>query len=114
MKESAGIKVVQAVRKVYGGDYFFSQKISDRFIGNIVWQLCKDGKESPLDILNPCEIEVLQLVVEGKISSEIADILSLSPKTIETYRSRLMNKMSIEDIPRLVKFAIQNGLTTQE
>jgi DNA-binding CsgD family transcriptional regulator len=50
--------------------------------------MCNDGKESPLDILSPREIEVLQLVVEGKTSSEIADILSLSPKTIEKYRSR--------------------------
>jgi DNA-binding NarL/FixJ family response regulator len=114
LKESAGVEVVQAVRKVHGGDCFFSQKISDRFIGNIVWQLCNDGVESPLDILSPREIEVLQLVVEGKTSSEIADILSLSPKTIETYRSRLMNKLGIEDIPSLVKFAIQHGLTTLE
>ena len=114
LKESAGVEVVQAVRKVYGGDCVFSQKISGRFIGNIVWQLCNDGKESPLDILSPREIEVLQLVVEGKTSSGIADILSLSPKTIETYRSRLMNKLGIEDIPGLVKFAIQHGLTTLE
>jgi len=114
LKESAGVEVVKAVREVHKGECYFSQKISRRLIDSIVWQMCNDGKESPLDILSPREIEVLQLVVEGKTSAEIADILSLSPKTIETYRSRLMSKLGIEDIPGLVKFAIQHGLTTLE
>ena len=114
LKESAGVEVVKAVREVHKGECYFSQKISRRFFDSIVWQMCNDGKESPLDILSPREIEVLQLVVEGKTSAEIADILSLSPKTIETYRSRLMSKLGIEDIPGLVKFAIQHGLTTLE
>jgi DNA-binding CsgD family transcriptional regulator len=51
------------------------------------------------------------MVVEGKSSTEIADILSLSPKTVETYRSRLMAKLGIKDLPTLVKFAVQHGLT---
>jgi DNA-binding CsgD family transcriptional regulator len=49
--------------------------------------------------------------VEGKTSADIANILSLSPKTVETYRSRLMHKLDISDLPGLVKFAIQHGLT---
>ena len=114
LKESAVVEVVKAVREVHKGECYFSQKISRRLIDSIVWQLCNDEGESQLDKLSPREIEVLQLVVEGKTSSEIADILSLSPKTIETYRSRLMNKLGIEDIPGLVKFAIQHGLTTLE
>jgi DNA-binding CsgD family transcriptional regulator len=56
----------------------------------------------------------LQLVVEGKTSFQIAEILYLSPKTVESYRSRLMQKLKIKDIPGLVKFAIQNGLTPLE
>jgi DNA-binding NarL/FixJ family response regulator len=66
---------------------------------------------SPLERLTPREREVLQLVVEGKSSAEIASTLSLSVKTVETYRSRLLNKLDIRDIPGLVKFAIQHGLT---
>ena len=114
LKESAGVEVVKAVREVHKGECYFSQKISSRLIDSIVRQLCNDEGESQLDKLSPREIEVLQLVVEGKTSSEIADILSLSPKTIEKYRSRLMNKLGIEDIPGLVKFAIQHGLATLE
>jgi DNA-binding CsgD family transcriptional regulator len=64
--------------------------------------------------LSPREREVLQLVVEGKSSIEIADALSLSVKTVETYRSRLMYKLDISDLPGLVKFAIQHGLTPLE
>ena len=56
--------------------------------------------------------EILQLVVEGKSSAEMSEILSLSPKTVETYRSRLMMKLGIKDLPSLVKFAVQHGLST--
>ena len=114
LKESAGVEVVEAVREVFRGECYFSQKISNRLIDRIVWQLCNDESESQLEKLSPREIEVLQLVVEGKTSLEIAEILSLSPKTIETYRSRLMNKLEIDDITGLVKFAIQHGLTMLE
>jgi DNA-binding CsgD family transcriptional regulator len=51
------------------------------------------------------------LVVEGRTSAEIAIIISVSPKTVETYRSRLMQKLQVGDIPALVKFAIQHGIT---
>jgi DNA-binding CsgD family transcriptional regulator len=71
-------------------------------------------RESPLTRLSPREREVLQLVVEGKSSAEIAEILSLSVKTIETYRGRLMSKLDINDVPSLVKFAIQQGLISLE
>ncbi|MBP1750619.1 MAG: DNA-binding response regulator, partial [Deltaproteobacteria bacterium] len=50
-------------------------------------------------------------VAEGKSSAEIAGIIFLSPKTVETYRSRLMQKLGVNDIPALVKFAIRYGLT---
>lgn len=53
-------------------------------------------------------------MVEGKSSVEIADILVLSPKTVETYRSRMMQKLGINDLPALVRFAIQHGLTPLE
>jgi DNA-binding NarL/FixJ family response regulator len=57
---------------------------------------------------------VLQLVVEGKTSAEIATVLNLSPKTVESYRSRLMQKLDINDLPSLVKYAIRQGLTPLE
>jgi DNA-binding NarL/FixJ family response regulator len=114
LKESAGIEVVNAVRAVHVGHRYLSQKISDRLIEDYVHQRQDAEAKSPLARLSPREREVLQLVVEGKSSAEIADTLSLSVKTVETYRTRLMHKLGISDLPGLVKFAIQHGLTSLE
>jgi len=114
LKESAGIEVVNAVRTVHAGHRYLSQKISDRLIDDYLCQRQDGAAKSPLARLSPREREVLQLVVEGKSSAEIADTLSLSVKTVETYRTRLMHKLDISDLPGLVKFAIQHGLTSLE
>lgn len=112
LKESAGFEVVNAVRAVHSGHHYLSQKLSDQLIDDYLHQVMTFGETSPLDRLSPREKEVLQLVVEGKSSAEIAAELSLSIKTIETYRSRIFHKLDIGDLPGLVKFAIQHGLTT--
>ena len=57
------------------------------------------------------EGQVLQLVVEGKSDSEIAALLRVAPKSVESYRRRIMDKLGIEDLPGLVRFAIRNGIT---
>jgi DNA-binding NarL/FixJ family response regulator len=114
LKESAGVEVINAVRAVHDGRRYLSEKISDQVIDDYVRQRDAVEAESPLARLSPREREVLQLVVEGKSSAEIADILFLSPNTVETYRSRLMQKLGISDLPGLVKFAIQHGLTPLE
>jgi len=64
---------------------------------------------SPLDSLTSRERNILQLVVEGSSSAQVADILAFSPKTVDTYRSRIKQKLGIHDLPALVKFAIQHG-----
>jgi DNA-binding NarL/FixJ family response regulator len=112
LKESAGIEVVKTVREVMSGHRYLSQKISEDVIDEYVRLRDQAIEEDPLSRISPREREVLQLVVEGKSSAEIAEALYLSPKTVETYRSRLMHKLEIHDIPGLVKFAIQHGLTT--
>jgi RNA polymerase sigma factor (sigma-70 family) len=111
LKESAGAEVVKAVLAVHAGRRYLSGKISDRVVDEFVRQRELTRNQSPLARLSPREREVLQLVVEGKSSAEIAEILSLSPKTVETYRSRMMQKLDINDLASLVKFAIQHGLT---
>jgi RNA polymerase sigma factor (sigma-70 family) len=114
LKESAGAEVVKAVLAVHAGRRYLSGKISDRVVDEFVRQRELTRNQSPLARLSPREREVLQLVVEGKSSAEIAEILSLSPKTVETYRSRMMQKLDINDLASLVKFAIQHGLTPLE
>jgi DNA-binding NarL/FixJ family response regulator len=109
LKESAGTEVVKAVRTVMEGKNFFGKGV-ERPPEGLLAQDQRTAK-SPLDSLSIREKEVLQLVVEGKTSVEIAETLALSPKSVETYRSRLMKKLSVKNIPSLVMFAIQHGIT---
>jgi RNA polymerase sigma factor (sigma-70 family) len=108
-KESAGTEVVEAVRAVHAERRYLSQKITESVVDDYIR---KRTIESPLDSLSQREREILQLLVEGKSGVEIAQRLHLSPKTVDTYRSRMMQKLGIGDLPALVKFALQHGLTT--
>jgi DNA-binding NarL/FixJ family response regulator len=113
LKESAGMDVVKAVRAVHSGSRYVSQKLAETGVYDLAQQH-QGGSASPLERLSEREREVLQLIVEGRTSAQIAGILALSPKTIETYRSRLMHKLGLSGLPSLVKFAIQHGLTPLE
>lgn len=109
LKDTAGETLAEAVRTVYAGRRYLSPSISETVINDYVRRQVTDD---PLGALTLREREVLQLVVEGKTSLEASEILSLSPKTVETYRSRLMEKLGIDNLPGLVKFALQHGLTS--
>lgn len=111
LKDAAGRMLVEAVRAVHAGNRFFSDEMTRMLVEDYVQQRETGPQISPLDRLSGREREILQLVVEGRSSAEIAEVLSLSPKTIETYRSRLMSKLGIKDMPSLIKFALQHGLT---
>jgi DNA-binding NarL/FixJ family response regulator len=114
LKESGGTDVVQAVRAVLAGRRYLSEEISEGMIDDYILQRQVVEAESPLAQLSSREQEVLQLVVEGKSSAEIAEALFLSPKTVGTYRSRVMQKLGVNDLPSLIKFAILHGLTPLE
>ena len=109
LKESAGRELVNAIHEIHAGRRYLSPKVSEQVIGACLNRA--EEMRDPLATLSRREREVLQLVVEGRTSAEIADTLFLSVKTVETYRSRLMQKLGIRDIPALIKFAIQHGLT---
>ena len=68
----------------------------------------------PLETLSQREREILKLVADGKTSREIAERLSISPKTVDTYRSRLMSKIGVKNLAGLIKFAIRHGLISLE
>jgi DNA-binding NarL/FixJ family response regulator len=107
LKESAGTEVEAAVRAAHAGQRYLSRAIAA--IESTLQS--RSGRVSPLDRLSSRERHVLQLVVEGRSSAEIAAAVRLSPKTIETYRGRLMKKLSVKSVADLVKFAIEHGLT---
>jgi DNA-binding NarL/FixJ family response regulator len=111
MKESAGTELVSAVRRVQAGCRYLSLKIDETDLVNFARF---NSEKSPLESLSRRELEVFQLTVEGRTSTSIAGLLSLSPKTVETYRSRIMHKLGLHDLPALVKFAVQHGITPLE
>jgi len=111
LKDSAGEEVVAAIRAVHSGERYLSSKLSQKVLDDYVRERSGDH---PLERLSARELQVLKLIVEGKTSNEVAVLLGLSPKSIDTYRSRLMLKLGIDDMPGLVKFAIRHGMTGVE
>jgi len=107
LKASASQEVIAAVQAVHAGQ---------RYLSPALRQAAADAapgvkRAGPLESLSTRERQVLQLVVEGKSSAAIATTVHLSPKTVDTYRSRLMKKLGVSDVPALVKFALQHGIT---
>jgi DNA-binding NarL/FixJ family response regulator len=113
LKETAGREVTEAIRAVYGGHRFLSHRIAEIVLERYLQQHPQD-LVNPLERLTAREREILQLVAEGKSSAQIAEILYLSPKTVQTHRGRILRKLKIHDLPSLVKFAIQHGLIDLE
>jgi DNA-binding NarL/FixJ family response regulator len=110
LKESAGSEVVEAIDAVCAGRRYLSQRIADTVFSEYLQLHDVASVQSPLDSLTKREREILHLVVEGNSSAEIGVILALSAKTVDTYRSRMMRKLGISDLPGLVKFAIEHGI----
>ncbi len=111
LKKSAAKEVVEAIRAVHRGERYLSKELVDVVLDQVSH---KDAPEDPLDRLSSRERQVLQLLAEGHPVAEIAVTLSLSPKTVETYRARMMDKLHIHDFANLVRFAIQHGITPLE
>jgi DNA-binding NarL/FixJ family response regulator len=108
VKESAGSEVLLAIRSVQAGGRYFSERIASIVVEGYVRQ---HRGVSPLDSLSRRERQILQAVVEGGSSADIARMFNLSRKTVETYRSRVMAKLGVADFAALIRFAIQHGMT---
>lgn len=108
LKQAAGSELVTAVRVLAAGRRYLSEEVNDALLSAY---LSGRTVDSPLDRLSPRERNILQLIVEGRSNAQAARELNLSVKTVETYRSRLMVKLGVQDLPALVKFAIAHGLT---
>jgi len=109
LKESAGREVMEAVQAVSAGEMYFSHPITQTLINDYM-QARVESQNDSLESLSMRENEILCLVVEGRTSAEIGKSLNLSPKTIDSYRSRMMQKLGVSDFPELIKFAIKHGL----
>jgi DNA-binding NarL/FixJ family response regulator len=108
VKRSAAKELVDAIRATHAGQRYLSSRVADV----VLEDSAADGKDDRLAKLSAREREVLQLIAEGRTGAEIAERLTLSQKTVETYRARLIEKLGIRDVPGLVRFAIQRGLVS--
>jgi len=94
----------EALQAVEQGQTYVSPPLREAF------NLGKSGELSPLERLTPRQREVLQLIAEGSSNREIAQTLSIHPKTVDSHRTQLMKLLAIHDVAGLVRFAIRNGL----
>ncbi|HVY64601.1 MAG TPA: response regulator transcription factor [Gammaproteobacteria bacterium] len=105
-KDSAAAELVAAIRVVNQGRRYLGEAVR-----HIVLDPTSRSQSSPLERLSARERRVLQLVAEGHTSAEIAQALQLSPKTVDSYRARIMTKLGVDNLSALVKFAVQHGVT---
>ncbi len=111
LKESAGRELLAAIQVVHAGRRYLSARLGEGAIDTLLREHAEHPARTPLASLSLREREVLQLVVEGYSSADIGQRISLSPKTVDNYRSRLMHKLGVSNLPNLIRFAIDNGLT---
>jgi DNA-binding CsgD family transcriptional regulator len=89
----------------------WEKKLSPRVLEDYIRER---GPDHPLERLSRRELQVLKLIVEGNTSNQVSALLELSPKSIDTYRGRMMAKLEIDELASLVKFAIRHGVTSME
>lgn len=108
-KDCTAEEVLKAVRTVVTGQRYLSRELGEKFL-----DLYRGAQrsEKAVEMLTGTERKILKLVSDGMSNPRVAEVLGLSPRTVETYRLRLMRKLQIEDLASLVKFAVRHGVTT--
>ncbi len=110
-KESSGEEVLKAIRAVAAGKRYLGQGLAEESVDDP--RSVRRG-EQQVERLTATEHKILRLVAEGKSNAEVAELIGLSARTVETYRLRLMRKLGIGDLASLVKYAIRQGITSLE
>jgi two-component system response regulator NreC len=110
LKDSAENDLIQAVRVVAAGKAYFSPAVSKILADDYVRQMREHGTEDPFDLLTDRERELLQLIAELSSTKQIAELLGLSPHTVDTHRGNLMQKLNIHSIPEVILYAMRRGV----
>jgi two-component system, NarL family, response regulator NreC len=110
LKDSADIELIRAVAAVAEGKSFFSPAVARVVLDDYVRRLVDKGLSDRYDSLSEREREIFQLVAEGQSNKQIADLLSVSPHTIETHRAHILEKLDIHNTAELVLYAVRRGV----
>jgi len=110
LKDSAETDLSRAIHAAAAGKSFFSPAVVKVLLEDYMRKLQRTGAEDSYELLSPREREMLQLVAEGNSSKEIANLLNLSVYTVETHRSRVMQKLNLRGVPELILYAVRKGI----
>jgi DNA-binding NarL/FixJ family response regulator len=111
LKQASSDNLATAIREVQKGNTFFSPAISRRLLGHTKKSLQRGGRFSTkTNRLSSREVEVLQLIAEGKPNKLVAAELGVSFKTVDKHRQHLMNKLDLHDVAALTRYAIAEGI----
>jgi DNA-binding NarL/FixJ family response regulator len=110
LKDSAGTELIRAVSAVAAGKSFFSPAVARVMLDDYVQRLSDKGVDDRYELLSEREREVLQLVAEGHSSKSVAELLSISPATVETHRAHILQKLDVHSTAELVLFAVRRRI----
>ncbi len=110
LKDSAAADLIGAIQAVSQGKSFFSPKVSRILAEDYVRILKQKGDVDTYDLLTSREQEILQLLAEGKANKEVATALNISPYTVETHRSHILQKLNLHTPAELVLYAVRKGI----
>jgi two-component system, NarL family, response regulator NreC len=110
LKDSADVDLISAVTAVAEGKSFFSPAAASVMLDDYVRQLSERGRTDRFESLSEREREVFQLIAEGHSNKEIAEMLCLSPSTVETHRAHIMEKLKLHSAAELVLYAVRKGV----
>jgi two-component system, NarL family, response regulator NreC len=112
LKESAEEDLLLAIKAVANGKPFFSRAINETLLEDYMRMLKQQGLSDTFDLLTAREKEVLQLLAEGKTNKEVAQLLDVSPYTVESHRTNLMQKLGIHNTAEIVLYAVRKRLVS--
>jgi RNA polymerase sigma factor (sigma-70 family) len=110
LKDAVQADLLRAVRTVASGRSFFSHAIAQTLAEDYVRQLQNKGLEDSYQLLTEREREILQLLAEGKSNKEVAAVLGVSPYTVETHRTHLMQKLNLHNTAEIVLYAVRKKI----
>jgi len=110
LKDNAEVDLFRAVQVVAQGKPFFSPAIAKTLLEDYMRHMQQRGLEDSYDLLTPREKEILQLLAEGKSNKEVASMLNLSTNTVETHRTRIMQKLDLHSSAEIVLYAVRKRL----
>lgn len=110
LKDSAETDLLQAVEALEAGRPFFSPTIAKTLLEDYMLRLTQRNLTDSYDLLTDREKEILQLLAEGKSNKEVAQVLNLSPYTVETHRSHIMRKLNLHNTAEIVLYAVRKKI----